>query len=107
MANETPEWITQPPAPGEVRLHVAVGEGAQISQEVRDALEQLVRAVQAEQGEEVQGFAAQNLMGGFSGDMAVKFQQSGVGGTYIKFAAPGSFSHKFTTPGTSGLKYGG
>jgi hypothetical protein len=78
---------------------VAVGEGAQVSQEMRDALEQLVRAVQAEQGD-VQGFAAQNLPGGFSWgmDTAVKFQTPGPGGGHsYKFVAHGSWSAKMNS----------
>ncbi len=42
---EPPEdlrWLLEPPAPGEVHLHVAVGEGAQLSPELQEALEQLL-----------------------------------------------------------------
>ena len=43
--SEPPEdlrWLLEPPAPGEVHLHVAVGEGAQLTPELQEALEQLL-----------------------------------------------------------------
>src|SRR5437762_814243 len=46
-------WL-RPPEPGEVRIHIAVGEGAELTPEVRRAIDELGRALQAE---EVEGFA--------------------------------------------------
>jgi hypothetical protein len=50
------QWLTQPAAPGVVHLHVAIGEGAQLSPEVQAALQQLVQAVQTQQTD-VAGYA--------------------------------------------------
>src|SRR5262249_45450741 len=35
-------WLLEPPAPGEVHVHVAVGEGTRLSPGLREALEQLL-----------------------------------------------------------------
>jgi hypothetical protein len=55
MANEDLQWLAQPPAPGEVRLHVAFGQGARVTPEIKDALERLAQAVEGEHPE-VQGY---------------------------------------------------
>ena len=39
-------WLLQPPQPGQIHLHVAVGEGTQLSPELQEALEQLLRTLQ-------------------------------------------------------------
>jgi hypothetical protein len=46
-------WLLEPPPPGAGHVHVAVGEGAELTAEVRAALEQLVRALHSQ---DVQGF---------------------------------------------------
>lgn len=46
-------WLLEPPRPGEVRLHVAIGDDTQLSPEVRSALEALVGQVHEA---EVEGF---------------------------------------------------
>jgi hypothetical protein len=48
-------WLLEPPAPGEVHLHIAIGEGTELTPEVQAALSQLVGAVYQE---DVAGFAA-------------------------------------------------
>lgn len=55
---EPPEdlrWLLEPPAPGEVHVHVAVGEGAQLTPEVREAIEQLLTRLH-EAESDVSGF---------------------------------------------------
>ena len=48
-------WLLQPPAAGEIQIHVAVGDGTELTPRVRAALETLVSTLlQAE----VQGYAA-------------------------------------------------
>ena len=47
-------WLRQPLGPNDVRIHVDVGDGAEISATVRSALDTLVHAVFAD---EVSGFA--------------------------------------------------
>lgn len=49
-----PAWLLDPLGPNEVRVHVECGEGAEVSDDVRHALETLVRELQ---GVEVEGFA--------------------------------------------------
>lgn len=46
-------WLLEPPAPGEVQLHIAVGEDAQLTPQLRAALDQLVTALY---GDEVTGY---------------------------------------------------
>jgi hypothetical protein len=46
-------WVLKPPGPGEVHLHIAVGDGVEMTGEVRQAIERLLDALQQE---EVQGF---------------------------------------------------
>lgn len=84
------QWLTQPPAPGEVRLHVALGEGAQLSPEMHDALERLVRAVQAEQ-QDVQGFGA--ALPTPSSPGGLDFSSLKI--SSLKIQQPLSFSYKF------------
>jgi hypothetical protein len=48
-------WLLAPPAAGEVHLHIAIGEGTELTPEVQAALDQLMAAVQQE---DVAGFAA-------------------------------------------------
>jgi len=48
-------WLLEPPAPGEVRLYIAADAQAQLTPQVREALDRLVEALEAE---DVQGFAA-------------------------------------------------
>jgi hypothetical protein len=51
--NDEPRWLLEPPSAGQVHIRVAVGEGVELTPEVREALEQLARAL----GEDdVQGF---------------------------------------------------
>jgi hypothetical protein len=50
---EESHWLVEP-SPGEAHIHVAVGEGAEITSELRSALESLVGALQQE---EVVGYA--------------------------------------------------
>jgi hypothetical protein len=38
-------WLLEPPAPGKVHLHIAVGEGVELSPEVQRAIEGLARAL--------------------------------------------------------------
>jgi hypothetical protein len=45
MGGESPRWLLQPPASGEVQLHIAVGERAELTAQTRAALEQLIRAL--------------------------------------------------------------
>lgn len=54
-----PDWLIQPPSPGEVRLYIAIDEGAEISPEARAALDQLVELLQKE---EVEGYATGTLV---------------------------------------------
>jgi len=50
------QWIVEPPAPGEVTFHVAVGEGVDLTEEQERALSEFVRSL--EQGDaEVTGHA--------------------------------------------------
>jgi hypothetical protein len=48
-------WLLQPPAAGEIHLHVAVGEGAELTPQLRAALEDLISTLQQA---DVQGFAS-------------------------------------------------
>lgn len=50
-------WLLEPPAPGEVHVHVAVGEGTRLGPELRAALEQLLeRLHEAESESEVSAY---------------------------------------------------
>ena len=51
MASDEGGWVV---APGEARIEIAVGPEAQLSPELRQALDDLARAV--EQHQEVQGY---------------------------------------------------
>jgi hypothetical protein len=56
MAEESSEelaWLLRPPDPGHVHLHVRIGEGVELTQEQRSALEALTKAFYEE---EVEGF---------------------------------------------------
>jgi hypothetical protein len=48
------EWLLEPLAPNEVRIHVDVGEGQELSPEIRGLLDTLMSELHAT---EVQGFA--------------------------------------------------
>jgi hypothetical protein len=48
-----PRWLLKP-RPGEVQIHVAIGEGAELTPELREALEALASALGQE---EVEGYA--------------------------------------------------
>lgn len=50
---EEARWLLEPPVPGEVKLSLAVGEGAEVTPELREAFEALLRALHEE---EVQGY---------------------------------------------------
>lgn len=57
MAQEPPEdrtWLLEPPGPGEVRIHVQVGEGAELDESQRAAVEALVSSLYES---EVEGYA--------------------------------------------------
>lgn len=47
-------WLLEPLGPDEVRIHLDVGEGVELSPELREALDTFVREVQAS---EVEGLA--------------------------------------------------
>jgi hypothetical protein len=51
--SEGPRWLLEP-GPGGARIHVAVGEGAELTPELREALEALAGALHRE---EVEGYA--------------------------------------------------
>ena len=51
---EQPRWLQEPPGTGEVRIHIAVDEAAELTPELRGAIEEVVRALQEQ---EVQGYA--------------------------------------------------
>jgi hypothetical protein len=48
-----PRWLVEP-RPGEAHVHIAVGEGAELTPELREALEGLASALHRE---EVEGYA--------------------------------------------------
>jgi len=53
---ERPEeagWLLEPPGHGEIHLHVAVGDGARLTPELRDALDRVLGLLQTE---EVRGY---------------------------------------------------
>jgi hypothetical protein len=45
-------WLLSPPAPGETRIHLAVGEGTELTPALREAIERLIDAFN---GQDVQG----------------------------------------------------
>lgn len=51
MASDDRQWVV---APDEARIEVAIGEHAQLSPELREALDHLAQLV--ERGQEVQGY---------------------------------------------------
>lgn len=51
------EWIVEPPEPGEVSLHMALGEGVELTDEQEAALGQLLRTLET-RDPEVTGHAA-------------------------------------------------
>jgi hypothetical protein len=82
------QWLTQPAAPGVVHLHVAIGEGAQLSPEVQAALSQLVQAVRTQQGD----------VAGYGGTAPTPIPAPGPGTfgmSTVKFQGPSSYSVKF------------
>jgi hypothetical protein len=48
-------WLLEPPAPGAIKLYIAVGEGTELTPEARDAIETLTRMLEEQ---DTQGFAA-------------------------------------------------
>jgi len=44
-SDEGPRWLLRPPEAGEVRLHIALGEGRELTPEARVALDQLIAAL--------------------------------------------------------------
>ena len=58
------EWLVAPPAAGEIRLTVELGEGAQLSPEATEALERLVSEIE---DAEVSGFMMTGLNVGLFG----------------------------------------
>jgi hypothetical protein len=53
--DEGTRWLLQPPSAGELHVHVAVGEGTELTPRLKAALDQLVAALYQE---EVAGYAA-------------------------------------------------
>ncbi len=45
------QWIVEPPGPGEVSLHMAFGEGVQLTKEQEAAVAELLRTLEAEDAE--------------------------------------------------------
>jgi len=43
--DERSHWLLEPPSAGEVQLHIAVGEGAELTPRLRAALDQLMAAL--------------------------------------------------------------
>jgi len=43
----TRQWIVEPPGPGEVSLHMAFGEGVQLTKEQEAAVSELLRSLEA------------------------------------------------------------
>jgi len=67
MANDSgdkSEWLVEPPGAGEIRVLVELGEGAQLSPEAAESLEQLVSAIN---DAEVSGFMNTSLNLGLFG----------------------------------------
>jgi hypothetical protein len=54
MASEQTGWIIGPPAPGEVTIHIAVDESAELTPELRRAIDGLMQALHQD---EVSGYA--------------------------------------------------
>jgi hypothetical protein len=53
-ASDERQWLLEPPAAGEVHLHVELGEGAELDEPQRNAVETLITSLY---GSEVSGFA--------------------------------------------------
>ena len=53
-SNQERRWLLEPPEPGMVKFVFELGEGTELSPEVRAALDQLVSAIS---GREVEGFS--------------------------------------------------
>ena len=47
------EWIVEPPGAGEIMLQLAVGEGIELTDEQKDALSELLEALEGEEAEVV------------------------------------------------------
>jgi len=62
--SKDPRWLLQPPPPGQVHLHIAIGEGVELSPEVKQAIEALARALSSEP--EVTGHACMIGCGEYS-----------------------------------------
>ena len=56
-------WVVEPPGPGEVSLHLAVGDGVILTPEQETALTELLRSLEAADAE-VTGHAAGTKQGG-------------------------------------------
>jgi len=57
MTEKPPEdstWVVQPPEPRQLQIYIAVGDGVELDEEQRAALEALVRAFEER---DVEGFA--------------------------------------------------
>ncbi len=52
MASEDPRWLAEP-APGAVDIHIAVHQDAELTPELRDAIEGVAKALEQE---EVEGY---------------------------------------------------
>jgi hypothetical protein len=46
-------WVVEPPAPGEISLHIALGDGVQLTPEQETALVELVRSLETDDAEVV------------------------------------------------------
>jgi hypothetical protein len=58
-ASDDLRWLIEPPESGEVRFYIATGEGLEVTDSVRQALDRLMRALQGPT--EAQGYAAGQL----------------------------------------------
>ena len=51
MTDADRQWIVEPPSPGEIALHLAVGEGVQLTEEQERAVGELLRVLEADDPE--------------------------------------------------------
>jgi hypothetical protein len=52
---EDVQWLIEPAATGDLKFHIAIGEGVEVTPEIRQAIERLMTALQ---GTDTQGYAA-------------------------------------------------
>ena len=52
-AEEALQWLLEPAAPGEVKIRIEIGEGAELAPEIREAVDALAKAIQ---DQEVAGY---------------------------------------------------